>query len=677
MKIRFRKIFSLGYFFVIALGLSCLMNSCIPYQEEKITEVNLDSRDSLARKIFDFQDKGMVDSLYSYFYHSDPTFRYLSARAFGSLKDKAALSNLAVLLHDEVDEVRAAAAFAIGQIGEASSSSTLVNAFDAMDTTGIYAQANRAILEAVGKCGNGDDLNNIATIKTYLASDTLLLNGQALAIYRMALRDITSAAGTEKMLNFVNTQNTPPSTRLVAANYLYRAKKIRIDSLAAIQLASTFNNEKDVNIKLALAIALGKAKTPEAKNALLSSLSVSKDYRVQCNIIRALGNFPYIDVQNSVQSMLGNTNIHIANEAANYFLKYGKGADANLYWRLAKENYPWQVQLKLYQAANRHLPTYFIEQRNEINAELRYRFLNAKSPLQKVAILRALGEFSWNYRYIHREAMRDSSYLVKSAGVEIVDYICRKDDFEKIFTANKRTITREVARMYLDDIRSGDPGLVYNAALAIQNKKRNFKAIYGDSTPVLKEALVKLSLPRDIEAYNELLKAMDYLHGTQTPAKKPAYNHPIDWVYLDIAGASPKAVIKTSKGDITLQLLPNEAPGTVSNFIQLAKSNFFNDKNFHRVIPNFVIQGGCPRGDGFGALDYTLRSELTMIQYDRPGRVGMASAGNNTESVQFFITHIPTPHLDGNYTIFAQVVKGMDVVHKIIEGDVIKSVAIE
>jgi cyclophilin family peptidyl-prolyl cis-trans isomerase len=112
----------------------------------------------------------------------------------------------------------------------------------------------------------------------------------------------------------------------------------------------------------------------------------------------------------------------------------------------------------------------------------------------------------------------------------------------------------------------------------------------------------------------------------------------------------------------------------VANFLELIESGYYTGKNFHRVVPNFVIQGGCNRGDGYGTLEYTIRSELPYLHYDREGMVGMASAGNHTESQQFFITHSPTPHLDGNYTLFARVVSGMDVVHQTRLGDIIEEV---
>ncbi|MCL4111464.1 UNVERIFIED_CONTAM: hypothetical protein GTU68_020738 [Idotea baltica] len=122
--------------------------------------------------------------------------------------------------------------------------------------------------------------------------------------------------------------------------------------------------------------------------------------------------------------------------------------------------------------------------------------------------------------------------------------------------------------------------------------------------------------------------------------------------------------------------MTSHAPGSVANFVGLSQSNYYNGKYFHRVVPNFVIQGGCSRGDGYGGLDYTIRSELGPKYYDGPGYIGMASAGPDTEGTQWFITHSSSPHLDGRYTIFGRVTEGMDVVHSIEIGDIIQDVRI-
>ncbi|HEX8183858.1 MAG TPA: peptidylprolyl isomerase, partial [Blastocatellia bacterium] len=138
---------------------------------------------------------------------------------------------------------------------------------------------------------------------------------------------------------------------------------------------------------------------------------------------------------------------------------------------------------------------------------------------------------------------------------------------------------------------------------------------------------------------------------------------------------NPMAVIHTKKGDIRIELLARDAPMTVDNFIQLARSGFYNGLAFSRVVPNFVIQGGDPRGDQNGWAGYQIRDEINLRQYGT-GAVGMALSGKDTGSSQFFITHSPQPHLDGGYTLFGQVVEGMDVVNQIARGDRVESVEV-
>ncbi len=140
-------------------------------------------------------------------------------------------------------------------------------------------------------------------------------------------------------------------------------------------------------------------------------------------------------------------------------------------------------------------------------------------------------------------------------------------------------------------------------------------------------------------------------------------------------GKSVRAVISTDKGAVTLELLPEEAPLTVDNFVQLARRNYFNGVLFHRVVPNFVVQGGDPRGDGNGGPGYQIRCEINTVPYAR-GAVGMALSGKDTGGSQWFVTHSPQPHLDGGYTVFGRVVEGMEVVDRIVRGDRIRSVTI-
>ena len=135
--------------------------------------------------------------------------------------------------------------------------------------------------------------------------------------------------------------------------------------------------------------------------------------------------------------------------------------------------------------------------------------------------------------------------------------------------------------------------------------------------------------------------------------------------------------INTSKGAIDLTLFPEDAPVTVTSFLHLASRGFYDGLTFHRVIANFMIQGGCPLGTGTGGPGYKFECECKPDRkHDKPGILSMANAGPNTNGSQFFITHLPTPHLDGKHTVFGEVTKGQEVVNAIAAGDTIDSVTI-
>jgi len=137
------------------------------------------------------------------------------------------------------------------------------------------------------------------------------------------------------------------------------------------------------------------------------------------------------------------------------------------------------------------------------------------------------------------------------------------------------------------------------------------------------------------------------------------------------------ATIETPRGTIRLELHESQCPETVGNFEKLAGEGFYDGLTFHRVIEDFMIQGGCPRGDGTGGPGYKFKDEFHPdLKHDGPGVLSMANSGPNTNGSQFFITHVATPWLDGKHSVFGRVLEGQDVVDSIVQGDTITKVTV-
>ena len=225
---------------------------------------------------------------------------------------------------------------------------------------------------------------------------------------------------------------------------------------------------------------------------------------------------------------------------------------------------------------------------------------------------------------------------------------------------------RDAFEAALPDSAYGTRGAILQALVA-----------YGpaEATPTLKTALTDKDWAIRVRAA-ELLKKMDPTADLSAmrpaPGSPPA---PYDDVELATPQTSPHAFVETARGTIEFELAVLDAPQTARNFMNLARKGYFNGLQIHRVVPNFVVQDGDPRGDGEGGPGYTIRDEINDRPYLR-GAVGMALDWRDTGGSQFFITHSPQPHLDARYTVFGHVVNGMDVVDRIQQGDTIQRIRV-
>jgi peptidyl-prolyl cis-trans isomerase B (cyclophilin B) len=158
------------------------------------------------------------------------------------------------------------------------------------------------------------------------------------------------------------------------------------------------------------------------------------------------------------------------------------------------------------------------------------------------------------------------------------------------------------------------------------------------------------------------------------PSQPPkSYKSPIPMT-IDV-NKKYTALIRTAKGDLVLELYPQDAPVTVNNFVTLARKGFYNGLTFHRVIPDFMAQGGDPTGNGTGGPGYTFQDEFSSRTH-QAGSLSMANSGPNTNGSQFFICYTPQPHLNGKHTVFGQLTQGMDVLKKLVNGDKMNEVVI-
>jgi cyclophilin family peptidyl-prolyl cis-trans isomerase/HEAT repeat protein len=613
-------------------------------------------QDRVLQQIYTLQNQRDSNGLKVYLKDKNPKYRKAAALAFASVQSAEAVEPLALLLADENETVRCAAAYALGQTKDKKAEPLLIKAYQGEPVPDV----KKAIMEAIGKCGTQQGLSFITGLK-FEKNQPLLLAGQAWGLYRFALQNLVSEKGTALAVELLD-QDIPEKVRFIAAHYLGRTGSIDLTPYAE-QLIHTLQREKNLYTRMALVLTLGKALKPGVLEFLKSFLKPGEqvDYRITVNALRALGRFEYKDIKYLFFKMVSDADVNVAVAASEYFPVKGTAADANRYFEIAQKLDHWRPRANMLTAALKYATAQ--KDKKSISARVIDAYKKSVNNYEKAFLLKALAGDINNYLFLESQTFDNvgKNPVISTYGIDALVEMSR--------TAKEEKNMRETfAEIFKKAVESGDAALILFAANILREPGMNFKEIYKD-TDFLTAALNKCQLPEDLECWLELRQTIDFFKGTETAASpSPLKNHPIDWELVTSIPPDQKIRIKTSKGDITLQLMVNDAPGSVSNFVRLIKENFYQKSVVHRVVPNFVIQDGCPRGDGVGGPAFTIGSELGPFYYEE-GSVGMASAGKDTEGSQWFITHSPTPHLDGSYTIFAKVTAGMDVVHQIEVGD--------
>jgi cyclophilin family peptidyl-prolyl cis-trans isomerase/HEAT repeat protein len=617
--------------------------ACTSRDERGLDSINKFSDPTLV-KVYDFQDRRLPDSLVHIFNQGNLFQQQDAILAFGSVQDTSYTEWLLAKMSNNDSTIRSHVAFALGQTKGSGTPEHLL--------TRVNIETNEKVrfelFDALGKTASRETFSSL--------TDSLDVFFPWLC-YRYGLReecDEPIVTNVNKFLAF----EYPLPARLGAAHFFARAK-INVPPEGQDLIKSALNDTSP-EVRMASAAGLKNLQTPASLDAIGEIIREESDYRVRVNAVRSIASFPFQEGKEHLFRALKDEHVNVGIAAAETIRSSIIISACDEVYTLANMTRNWRIQAILLEAV-----AMVTAEKADVLTDAKTLYSSSTNNYQKAALLQVMAQSPDSFEFIKEELLTSNVPVIKSAAATALVTFDRNNNFPAM-------LKESILQTYIAAIGKGDVAVIGIVTDALVDSALGFKSIVRD-IEFLRNAKSKLSLPRDYESYEPLERAIAYFEERSPNQIEKNHNHPIDWNMVKKISRDQLAIIKTSRGDITIRLLIEEAPGSVANFVELVEKNYYDGKVFHRVAPNFVIQGGCPRGDGWGSEDYSIRSEFSSRRY-KEGSVGMASAGKDTEGVQWFITHSPTPHLDGRYTIFAEVTNGMDVVHKIEVGDIISDI---
>ena len=629
--------------------------------EEKIAE------------IIHFEDQRLhSDRLNSYLEEAEPEIRRRAALAIGRIGGKNSGERLfAVIQEDASSDVAREAAFAIGLTGKKQYASKLLDiafelpgkvAVEAVMSAGRLADSNMTELhfEIVPYLKHpSPEVREAACMSVYNAKAISLVPDlfdifntepdeevKIMALYSLARLKVSQALPLYKRY----LADADPFVRGIAVGGL---DNVKADE--ATHLLSIAANDSDPGVKSQAIAALGNKKSDEAQRQLLRKLSRADSPKIIVailNALRAQDNDGAIAETYDIIRVFGSE--YVSSAAIKYLAQFQKDRAVNLIDSLMATDSP---RLKAACAES-----YQLIGQSTVAPRLSKLFLDASAMVRTGAFNALISIDSSNRDYYISQALSDSDYVVVASAVGQIE----KNKLEsylpqlvKLIMANKKPhvdIRRSIvslAETFLKDDKNDSLAMkiLLNAAIDPEYIVRK------DAARIYKEVLNK-NRDNIIRQTFTIISESDLESG------------------LEKYRTNPYATIKTNRGNIEIELYFDVAPLTVLNFIELAEDGYYDELQFHRVVPNFVAQGGDPRGDGWGGPRYYIRCEYSSEKYRR-GTLGIATSGKDSGGSQFFITLSPQPHLEARYTVFGQVIAGMEYVDDIVIGDIIESIEIE
>lgn len=623
-------------------------SSCVPV-EEKVYSLDKNINDSTVAQLLVYQNEQLTDSLKKYFNHPNPTCRYYVARAFQSYSEDSVIDSLIKLLDDKEYEVVNAAAYALGQSKNKRALTSLIEHFDNNDSLGKKNKLNSTILEAVGKLGGADELELFTSIKTFLPRDSSLYMGLLRGILQFQLNEIYSDEADELVEDILVNINYPETVRLLACEIALRSRKKTIDA-GLVTFKRLIENSRKPDLKLAYIKLLKRLRNSNTQVYLHSLVTESTDIAVRATALQTLASYPFSSIKELMDRYIDSENPQLQEIALQTILLKSSEEDAFAYQKMLDKVVNPFAQAKLYGIVMKKLPFYYAVTKRTMRNQIADEFRKSQDNYLKASLIEALAQDVFNYDILVEEGLDHENPVVRTAAAKGLIAILSSENLDKQFRSQADKIKKEIYGAFQKAIRErADDGLIYE--LLVADKGVELKKIKQE----LLDAREKLKLPESWEAYLTICEKLD----CDAPDKDRFYRK----VSVDDIRNMKDTIqveISMSFGEMLVELYPEVAPFTVLAFLDLVEKNYYDGKFIHRVVPQFVIQDGCPRGDGYGGLDFMLRTETPQVYYDRGGLLGMASAGRDTESAQWFITYKNTPHLNGRYTIFGQVVSGID-----------------
>ena len=610
-------------------------------------------------------DRRQLDSILTYKTSSDPKIIYELALVSASLQEEELNSLLVQKLGDlQYPKVRSAIYFACGQALSQNDLEELKPYLELEEDS----MALNFLKEAIGKQGLGDDLY-------YLLSQGSGREdvGMLRAIYRFSQRNILTSSAVEYATAALKWKST--ESRRIASNFLGR---IDYQELMKYQelLAHALRNDPDQFVRANVATAFNKL---QGKQSAVLLMDIARDssefFGLRVNAINSLNYYHYESVAPMIMSLIYDSELKVKKEAIQFFLNRCKREEWKLITkRILKEEDP-QISAGLLAISLKHARN---DEKAAITSRIKASLRNSKDDYVKSELLKALAQDPNNYIDFNPYIFGPYSRVVNSNAMASFYQLSKKDAFNGI-DAVKQSESKEVIRFFAETFRqavlSGESTLMGYGARGLRNKEIDFGSKIKD-TEFLLLAIQNLDLPEQVETQIELKKTISFLEGKEYSNEAPPLNNFLSILELEENRQLKRATVHTNKGSFELELFSDLCPATVNNFIKLSQSSFYDTLRLHRVENHFVAQFGCPQGDGWGSSGKSIRSEFSSVYFEQ-GSVGMASAGKDTESCQWFVTHYPSHHLDGNYTNFGRVVKGMPVVYSLNIGDTLLGIDIK